>query len=84
MDIDHRPPRDLCAGAASGLLGGLIGAAAMTAFQAGLARVGITSGVRGMPSTERAADRHPCQHLENFRHGLRSASREQDAVDLDQ
>lgn len=57
MDIDHRPPRDLCAGAASGLLGGLIGAAAMTAFQAGLARVGITSGVRGMPSTERAADR---------------------------
>lgn len=57
MDFDHRPPRDLGAGTASGLLGGLIGAAAMTAFQAGLARIGITSGVRGMPSTERAADR---------------------------
>lgn len=57
MDLHHRPPRDLCVGTASGLLGGLIGAAAMTAFQAGLARVGITSGVRGMPSTERAADR---------------------------
>jgi uncharacterized membrane protein len=57
MDIDPRPPRDLCVGTASGLLGGLIGAAGMTAFQAGLERVGITSGVRGMPSTERAAER---------------------------
>lgn len=55
MDHDLGRSRDLCAGTASGLLGGLIGAAAMTAFQAGLERVGITSGVRGMPATERAA-----------------------------
>ncbi len=48
---------DLCLGAAAGLAGGLIGAAAMTAFQELLARFGITSGVRGWPSTERAADR---------------------------
>ncbi len=44
-------------GIASGLLGGLMGSAAMSAFQAALTRVGITSGVTGWPSTERAADR---------------------------
>ncbi|MDH0865838.1 DUF4126 family protein [Mitsuaria sp. GD03876] len=60
---DHSPSEvrattdDLCLGAVSGLCGGLIGAAAMTAFQELLERAGITSGVRGWPSTERAADR---------------------------
>ena len=57
--MNTSPPcrSDLPLGAAAGLAGGLIGAAAMTAFQDLLARVGITSGVRGWPSTERAADR---------------------------
>ncbi|QHJ01270.1 DUF1440 domain-containing protein [Xylophilus rhododendri] len=43
-------------GLASGLAAGLIGAVAMTAFQALLARASITSGVSGRPSTEKAAD----------------------------
>ena len=57
MTTPPAPRADLCLGAAAGLAGGLIGAAAMTAFQELLARFGITSGVRGWPSTERAADR---------------------------
>lgn len=57
MPTSHPSRTDLPLGIASGLGGGLIGAAAMTAFQDLLERVGITSGVRGWPSTERAADR---------------------------
>ncbi|MET0350397.1 MAG: DUF1440 domain-containing protein [Rhizobacter sp.] len=49
-------PGDLMRGAASGLAAGLVGAVAMTAFQALLARGRITSGVSGAPSTEKAAD----------------------------
>lgn len=55
--MDTHDGKDLCLGTASGLLGGLIGAAAMTAFQSALEQIGITSGVKGWPSTERAADR---------------------------
>ena len=44
-------------GLAAGLGAGLVGAFAMSAFQALLARVDITSGVTGAPSTEKAADR---------------------------
>jgi len=49
-------PNGLMLGAASGLAAGLVGAVAMTAFQAVLARGRITSGVSGPPSTEKAAD----------------------------
>ena len=57
MDSHQDKARHLCLGTAYGLLGGLIGAAAVNAFQELIARVGITSGVKGMPSTERAAER---------------------------
>lgn len=48
--------RDIGLGLASGLAAGLTGALVMTGFQALLAKVGITSGVQGPPSTERAAN----------------------------
>lgn len=55
-DIDS-DDMDVPLGAASGLAAGLVGAAVMTGFQALLARVKITSGVSGAPSTEKAANR---------------------------
>lgn len=48
---------DLSVGLASGLGAGLVGALVMTGFQSLLAKVKITSGVSGLPSTEKAADR---------------------------
>lgn len=50
-------PADLIVGTVSGLAAGLVGAVAMTGFQAALAKGGITSGVSGPPSTEKAAER---------------------------
>ena len=44
-------------GLAAGLAAGLVGAFAMTEFQAALARGKITSGVKGRPATEKAANR---------------------------
>ena len=56
MDIDHNEDRDLLLGVASGLAAGLVGALVMTGFQSALARGGVTSGVKGRPSTEKAAN----------------------------
>ncbi|MDB5820356.1 MAG: putative rane protein [Rhizobacter sp.] len=44
-------------GLASGVAAGVVGALVMTGFQALLSRANITSGVKGAPSTEKAADR---------------------------
>ena len=44
-------------GLAAGLAAGAVGALAMTGFQSLLARANITSGVKGTPSTEKAAMR---------------------------
>ncbi len=57
MNIDHNEDSDVLLGVASGLAAGLVGALVMTGFQSALARGGVTSGVKGSPSTEKAADR---------------------------
>lgn len=57
MNIDHNQDSDVALGVASGLAAGLVGALVMTGFQSALARGGVTSGVKGSPSTEKAADR---------------------------
>ncbi|SEL23258.1 Uncharacterized membrane protein [Roseateles sp. YR242] len=56
MDIQHNEDGEPLLGLASGLAAGLVGALVMTGFQALLARGGITSGVKGPPSTEKAAN----------------------------
>ncbi len=57
MNTDHNEDSDVALGVASGLAAGLVGALVMTGFQSALARGGVTSGVKGTPSTEKAADR---------------------------
>lgn len=57
MNTDHIEDSDVALGVASGLAAGLVGALVMTGFQSALARGGVTSGVKGTPSTEKAADR---------------------------
>lgn len=57
MTDNHDDDANLAVGLASGLAAGLLGAWVMTGFQSLLARVRITSGVSGVPSTEKAADR---------------------------
>lgn len=57
MNTDHNEDSDVALGVASGLAAGLVGALVMTGFQSALARGGVTSGVKGSPSTEKAADR---------------------------
>ena len=52
-----RDDADPLLGLAAGLAGGLVAALVMTEFQSLLSKGGITSGVKGAPSTEKAADR---------------------------
>ena len=57
MNESFHPDEHPLIGLVSGLAAGLVGALAMTGFQALLSRAKITSGVSGRPSTEKAADR---------------------------
>ncbi|OWQ84093.1 hypothetical protein CDN99_24725 [Roseateles aquatilis] len=66
----------LLLGIASGLAAGLVGAVAMTGFQALLARGGITSGVQGSPATEKAADRLTRLAGRSLPYGKRAAAGE--------